>query len=172
MNQLNNQIKIDRAVGAADNISIEEKTMRNSSTKTPWHLRFAPGAILWKIGSARTVGGADKDGLLEKTAKGIVFFLQNLFPSRTQKDDVRPVQKAFRLREIFQTAGIGILCTGFLVVFIAPPNAQAQKPDYYFHGTDMYKKYKRKNIFSRTWYIVEAETHSIEDPQAQEDGYG
>ena len=171
MRTRNNRIKLDRANGAADNISTGEKTMRNASTKTPWHLRFAPGAILRKIGSARTVGGAEKNGLLEKTTKGIVSFLQNLLPSRTQKDGVRPVQKAFRLREIFQTAGIGILLTGFLVVFIAPPNAQAQKPDYYFHGTDMYKKYKRKNIFSRTWYIVETETHSIEDPQDQADGY-
>ena len=50
MNQLNNRINLDRANGAADNISKGEKTMRNSSNKTPWHLRFAPGAILRQIG--------------------------------------------------------------------------------------------------------------------------
>ena len=48
MNQLNNRINLDRAVGAGDNASKEETTMRNSSKKTPWHLRFAPGAILRK----------------------------------------------------------------------------------------------------------------------------
>ena len=48
MNQLNNRINLDRAVGAEENISTGEEKMRNSSKKTPWHLRFAPGAILRK----------------------------------------------------------------------------------------------------------------------------
>ena len=48
MRTLNSKIKIDRAVGAADNISTGEKTMRNSSKKTPWHLRFAPGVLSLK----------------------------------------------------------------------------------------------------------------------------
>ena len=52
MHTLNNRINLDRANSAADNISTGEKTMRNSSTKTPWHLRFAPGAILRQIGLA------------------------------------------------------------------------------------------------------------------------
>ena len=51
------------------------------------------------------------------------------------------------------------------------PDAQSQVPDYHFHGTDTYTKNKRKNIFSKTWYIVETETHRIEDPQNQKDGY-
>ena len=50
MRKLKNEIKIDRANGAADNASTEEGTMRNSSKKTPWFLRFAPGAILRKSG--------------------------------------------------------------------------------------------------------------------------
>ena len=50
MRTLNNKIKIDRAVGAEENASIEEATMRNSSKKTPWHLRFAPVAILRQSG--------------------------------------------------------------------------------------------------------------------------
>ena len=52
MRTTNNENKIDRANGAADNASKEEGTMRNSSKKTPWHLRFAPGAILRQIGLA------------------------------------------------------------------------------------------------------------------------
>lgn len=40
MRTLNNENKIARAVGAEENISTGEKTMRNSSKKTPWHLRF------------------------------------------------------------------------------------------------------------------------------------
>ena len=50
MKQLDHQINLDRANGAEDNASKEEGTMRNSSTKTPWFLRFAPGAILRKSG--------------------------------------------------------------------------------------------------------------------------
>ena len=46
MNQLNNKIKIDRADGAADNASKGVEKMSNASKKMPWHLRFAPGAIL------------------------------------------------------------------------------------------------------------------------------
>lgn len=41
MKQLDHQINLDRAVGAEDNASKEEETMRNSSKKTPWFLRFA-----------------------------------------------------------------------------------------------------------------------------------
>ena len=48
MRTLNNKNKIDRAVGAAENTSKEEATMRNSSKKTPWHLRFAPGVLKLK----------------------------------------------------------------------------------------------------------------------------
>ena len=50
MIQLNNRINLDRAVGAEEHASQQEATMRNASTKTPWHLRFAPGAILRKNG--------------------------------------------------------------------------------------------------------------------------
>ena len=82
-------------------------------TKAPWFLRFA-GAILRKIGSSRNAGGADKDGLLAKDAKGIVSFVQNLLPSRTQKEGVHPVQKAFRLKQ----HGIGLF-TVFALVGIA-----------------------------------------------------
>ena len=46
MRTRNNRINLDRAVGAEDNVSKGEKPMNNSSTKTPWHLRFALGAIL------------------------------------------------------------------------------------------------------------------------------
>ena len=50
MNQLNNRINLDRAVGAEDNASKGGEKMSNSSKKTPWRLRFAPGAILRKSG--------------------------------------------------------------------------------------------------------------------------
>ena len=50
MKQIDHQINLDRAIGAEDNASKEEAAMRNSSTKTPWYLRFAPGAILRPIG--------------------------------------------------------------------------------------------------------------------------
>ncbi len=52
MNQLNNRINLDRANSAAENASTGEEKMRNSSTKAPWHLRFAPGDILRQIGLA------------------------------------------------------------------------------------------------------------------------
>ncbi len=45
MIQLNNRINLDRAKCAGDNASKGEKTMRNSSNKTPWHLRFAPSCL-------------------------------------------------------------------------------------------------------------------------------
>ncbi len=50
MHKLKNEINLDRAVAAVENASTGEKPMNNSSTKTPWHLRFAPGAILRPIG--------------------------------------------------------------------------------------------------------------------------
>ena len=50
MNQLNNRINLDRAVGEEEHASTGENPMRNSSKKTPWHLRFAPGAIMRPIG--------------------------------------------------------------------------------------------------------------------------
>ena len=77
-------------------------------TKAPWPALCA-GSHSAQERLARTTGGADKDGILAKTAKGIVSFLQNILPSQTQKEGVRPVQKAFRLGAIFQTAGIGTL---------------------------------------------------------------
>ena len=52
MRTRNKQINLDRANGAAENASKEEETMRNSSKKTPWYLRFAPEAILRKSGLA------------------------------------------------------------------------------------------------------------------------
>ena len=45
MRTLNNKNRIDRAVGAAENISTGEEKMSNSSKKTPWRLRFAPGVL-------------------------------------------------------------------------------------------------------------------------------
>ena len=48
MTQLNSQINLDRANGAEDNASTGEEKMIHSSKKTPWFLRFAPGAILRK----------------------------------------------------------------------------------------------------------------------------
>ena len=50
MRTIKNEIKIDRAVGAVENASTGEEQMSHSSKKTPWHLRFAPGAILRKSG--------------------------------------------------------------------------------------------------------------------------
>ena len=52
MRKLNKQINLDRANGAEENISTGEKPMRNASTKTPWYLRFASGAVLRQIGLA------------------------------------------------------------------------------------------------------------------------
>ena len=63
MRTRNNKNKIDRAICAADNISTGEKTMRNSSKKTPWHLRFAPGALNLKE-MATTAGIGTIYGLL------------------------------------------------------------------------------------------------------------
>ena len=75
------------------------------------HLTKFEGAILG-IARIATVE------LLVKTAKGIVSFVSNLLPSPTPKEGVRSVPKAFRLRELFQTAGIvgiGLLASPFLV---------------------------------------------------------
>ena len=58
MNQLKNEIKIDRAVAAVDNASKEGATMRNSSKKAPWFLRFAPGAILRIVSKAVSTASA------------------------------------------------------------------------------------------------------------------
>ena len=52
MRELNNKNRIDCAVGAGENASKGEEKMSNSSKKTPWHLRFAPGDILRQIGLA------------------------------------------------------------------------------------------------------------------------
>ena len=80
-------------------------------TKTPWFLRL-PGIILRKNGSARTGGGADKDGLWTRTAKGIVSFVQNLLPSPTPKEAARTVPKAFRL----MPKRLGLIGLTFLLV--------------------------------------------------------
>ena len=48
-------------------------------------------------------------GLLARVVKGVVSFLQNLLSPQTRKEGVRRGPKAFRLDEIFQTAGIGTL---------------------------------------------------------------
>ena len=45
MSSFNNEINLDRAKCAGETASKGEETMRNSSKKSPWHLRFAPGAI-------------------------------------------------------------------------------------------------------------------------------
>ena len=58
MNQLNNRINLDRAVGAAENISKGKNPMRNSSKKTPWRLRFA-GAILAVAGILIALSGRE-----------------------------------------------------------------------------------------------------------------
>ena len=80
--------RLDESNGTVENV------LELKAKKTPWHLCFA-GSILRKIGSARTAGGADKDGILAEIAKGIVSFLQNFLPSQTQKEGVCPAQKAF-----------------------------------------------------------------------------
>ena len=54
MRTRNNENNLDRAQCAADNISKEGATMRNSSTKTPWHLRFGEN---WKTAAAAVVVG-------------------------------------------------------------------------------------------------------------------
>lgn len=71
-------------------------------------------------------GGIDQDGILAKTAKGVVSLVSKLFSPLTQKEGVRTVQKAFRMREIFQTTGIGLLYIVVLDAFIATNTAQAQ----------------------------------------------
>ena len=44
-----------------------------------------------------------------KIKEKVVSLVSKLFSAQTQKEGVRPVQKAFRLRELFQTAGIGTI---------------------------------------------------------------
>ena len=57
MRTRNKQINLDRANCAADNASKGEETMRNSSKKTPWYLRFAPGALeLKEIAATAGIG--------------------------------------------------------------------------------------------------------------------
>ena len=63
MHTLNNKNKIDRANSAAENISIGEEKMSHSSKKTPWFLRFAPGAMNLKS-IAATAGLGTIYGLL------------------------------------------------------------------------------------------------------------
>ena len=48
-------------------------------------------------------------GLLARVVKGVVSFLQNLLSPQTHREGVRPVQKAFRLRELLQTAAVGTI---------------------------------------------------------------
>ena len=57
MKQLDHQINLDRAVGAEDNASQGVTPMRNSSKKTPWFLRFAPGAVLRKKAIIAIIAG-------------------------------------------------------------------------------------------------------------------
>ena len=45
MRKLNNEIKIDRAIAAVENVSTGEEPMSNSSKKTPWYLRFTPSRL-------------------------------------------------------------------------------------------------------------------------------
>ena len=57
MKQMDHPINLDRAVGAGENASTEGEKMRNSSKKTPWHLRFAPGVLhLKSIGATAGIG--------------------------------------------------------------------------------------------------------------------
>lgn len=63
MRTLNNKIKIDRAVGVVENVSQTEIEMSDSSTKSPWHLCFAPGVLKLK-GIAATAGIGLLYGLL------------------------------------------------------------------------------------------------------------
>ena len=88
--------------------------------------------------SARAAGGADKDGILAKTAKGIVSFVQNLLPSPTPKEGVHSVQKASRLGAIFPTAGVGtvygLLFAGLLFVPFQAHQATAAAPPQNFES--------------------------------------
>ena len=63
MSSFNNEINLDRAVGAGETAFKAEEKMRNSSKKTPWHLRFAPGVLNLK-GIAATAGLGTIYGLL------------------------------------------------------------------------------------------------------------
>ncbi len=65
MHKLNNRINLDRANCAADNASKGEEKMRDSSKKTPWHLRFAPGAILRPIGRLAFKAGSLASAIIQ-----------------------------------------------------------------------------------------------------------
>ena len=65
MRTLNNKINLDRANGAEEHASQEEATMRNASTKTPWHLRFAPGVILRLIGRFVSKAGSLASAIIQ-----------------------------------------------------------------------------------------------------------
>ena len=71
-------------------------------------------------------------GLLARVVKGVVSFLQNLLSPQTCKEGVRPVPKAFRLPEIFQTAAIGtiygLLFAGLLLMPFQSHRATAAPP--------------------------------------------
>ncbi len=99
-------------------------------TKAPWPALCA-GSHSAQERLARTTGGADKDGILAKTAKGIVSFLQNLLSPLTRKEGVRCGQVS-RLATIFQTAGIstiyGLLFAGLLLMPFQSQRATAAPP--------------------------------------------
>ena len=75
------------------------------------------------------IAGIAVAGLLAKTVKGIVSFVQNLLPSPTPKEGVRSVPKASRLGAIFPTAGLGtiygLLFAGLLLLPFQPHRATA-----------------------------------------------
>ncbi len=58
-----------------------------------------------KIQATLGIAGIAAAGLLARTVKGVVSFVQNLLPSQTPKEGVRPVPKASRLKQ----HGIGII---------------------------------------------------------------
>lgn len=69
------------------------------------------------------IAGIAVAGLLARTVKGIVSLVPNLL-SLTPKESVRPVPKASRLGDIFQTAGLGaiygLLFAGLLFAPLLP----------------------------------------------------
>ena len=100
-------------------------------TKSPWFLRLL-GAILRKNGTARTIGGADKDSLLTRAAKGVVFFVSKLFSPRHKRRASAAAKEplpAF-LGAIFQTACIGMIAVlvGIGLLTGAIESAQAPLP--------------------------------------------
>ncbi len=71
-----------------------------------------------KTGKLAILGvvGVAVAGLLARTAKGIVSFVQNLLPSQTQKEGVRGVQvSAFFQPAAAVAVGIGLLASAFFV---------------------------------------------------------